>query len=547
MLTAFAYARVSTKEQAAKDNSIPEQFSRIERFAQENGIKILHTYTDSDSAFHDENRLQFYAMIDDAIKQRPSMILVDDSSRFARNRYAAIETKQTLRKHGVNIRFVNEPYVDPKSVAGLWLEGIQEIKNEATSREIAFHVMKGMSRNLQNRDSQTGWCFKNGGRPPYGYKALYVNAGKDPQGKPIMKATWEIDEQTSSIVHEVIVSMYTQQRMSYKRICEALNARAIPSPKGDYWSVGTVNDMLREHRLEQYMGTAFWNKEEKRDTTGKFKPREEWIIVENAHPAILTPDELKAALQRRAESRKTAVYGATRESQYLLTGLNFENKPFFTCQHCGGNVIGYGNSGTKWSKYICGVHRMKGTHACSSNWRIDREWIEQTLIAEIQQRYTAPERVDEMIKDIVSSSKRNRERDQSVQQIQAQLKTCNTEIKNLLDAIKKGVDPSLVYEEINNLKEQRETLESQIEATKSIRSDEQRMDTELLRSFFTNFSVAFQNATITEKRDLIRTFVRHIELVPEKHEIRIEFYPDHIVQTIGGGEPWQGRSTMSTI
>lgn len=38
MKTAFAYARVSTKDQAIKDNSVPEQLRRIERYAQENGI-----------------------------------------------------------------------------------------------------------------------------------------------------------------------------------------------------------------------------------------------------------------------------------------------------------------------------------------------------------------------------------------------------------------------------------------------------------------------------------------------------------------------------
>lgn len=58
----------------------------------------------------------------------------------------------------------------------------------------------------------------------------------------------------------------------------------------------------------------------------------------------------------------------------------------------------------------------------------------------------------------------------------------------------------------------------------------------LKKSFFTNFITAFENATIEEKRQLIGTFVRHIELVPDIKEIRIEFYPDHIVQSIGAGD-----------
>ncbi|MDW7675376.1 MAG: recombinase family protein [Bacillota bacterium] len=115
MATAFAYARVSTNDQAIKDNSIPEQFSRIEKFAQEKGIEILRNYRDSDSAYHDENREQFKAMIADATEKKPDYILLDDSSRFARTRKASIETKDLLRRHGVNIVFVNEPMVDPKT------------------------------------------------------------------------------------------------------------------------------------------------------------------------------------------------------------------------------------------------------------------------------------------------------------------------------------------------------------------------------------------------------------------------------------------------
>ena len=62
MQTAYAYARVSTKEQANKDNSIPAQFERIEDFAFKNDIKIIGRYFDSDSAFRDEHRAEFEKM-----------------------------------------------------------------------------------------------------------------------------------------------------------------------------------------------------------------------------------------------------------------------------------------------------------------------------------------------------------------------------------------------------------------------------------------------------------------------------------------------------
>jgi len=537
MPTAFAYARVSTKEQAAKGNSIPEQLDRIHRFAEQNGIQIVRTYQDSDSAFHDA-REQFPIMISDATRNRPDFIIMDDSSRFARTRQAAIETKQILRRHGINIRFVSEPYVDPKSITGLWIEGIQEIKNEATSREIAFHSWKGMSHNIQNRDNETGWCYKNGGPAPYGYSINWVNRGQNPRGKPVMKSLWELDSKAASLVHEIIVDLYTSRQMSYQKIRDELNTRDIPSPKGGVWSTTTVSELLKDHRIEQYAGTGFWNKEATRDTIGqKYKPREEWITVDNAHPAIISQDELTAALERKRQNQQSAPYGRTRESKYLLTGQNFEGHSMFTCGCCDSNVIGYGNNTLNWRNYICGANRMKGDIACISDWKVKAEWIEQRIVDEITQRYTTPTRVDELVNGITSSLQtKHTEIDKQISSLAKESKECELQITRLMDAIKSGVDASLVATEVNTLKRKKDDLNSQITALKSSHRQEVKVDTNALRQFFTNFPTAYDEATTAEKRDLIRTFVRHIKLMPESKEIRIEFYPDKTVQSIGVGD-----------
>ena len=77
MKTAYAYARVSTKEQALRDNSIPAQFSRIEKYCDKNGIKVLKKFFDTESAYHDEKREDFYSMIEQAKKEYPDYIITD--------------------------------------------------------------------------------------------------------------------------------------------------------------------------------------------------------------------------------------------------------------------------------------------------------------------------------------------------------------------------------------------------------------------------------------------------------------------------------------
>lgn len=295
---------------------------------------------------------------------------------------------------------------------------------------------------------------------------------------------------------------------------------------------------MKEDRLEQYAGTAHWNKIG-RNQTGKYKPKSEWITVKNAHPAIITEDEMEAALERKKLNRSGAPAGATRDSKHLLTGLNFEGTPFFTCVKCGGNVIGYGNSTRNWRKYICGVHRMKGELACSSSWKVDATWLEQKLVEEIQSRYTTPEKVDELIKDVTKNAKsKNKEVDRSISEMQSNLRKISQEIQHLLDAIKKGIDPSLIAEEINHLKSQKDDVESKIKNLKRSYSQEQTVDVEMLKEFFTNFRFAYDNATNNEKRELVRTFIRQVQMHPDSEEVKVEFYHDQVVQSIGLGEPY---------
>jgi len=80
------------------------------------------------------------------------------------------------------------------------------------------------------------------------------------------------------------------------------------------------------------------------------------------------------------------------------------------------------------------------------------------------------------------------------------------------------------------------TLLDQIASLEKAYAHETKIDANALRVFFTNFKTAFENATIKEKRELMRTFIRHLELIPENEEIRVEFYPDNIVQSIGAGD-----------
>ena len=539
MQTAYLYARVSSQEQKDKMNSIPEQIRRIEDFANKNDIKIIKQFQDSNSAFHDDNRTDFDKMIQLALVERPTFIILDDSSRFARTRQVAIDTKKTLRSHGINLLYASEPNIDTNTVSGFWLESIQEIKNEATSKEIAFHTKKGMAGNLNQRDIETGWCYKNGGKAPYGYKRTILYRGVNRKGKPIYKTIWELDETTSHIVKKIIVEMYTKKEMSYTKIRDYLNNNNIKNSNGNVWSTSTIVSMLREDRLQEYSGTAIWNKENNNIIGVKYNSKDEWVICENAHPAIITKEELQNALERKSKtSNNKSNFKA--DSDYLLSGLNIENNFLFTCSECGGHIIGCSTGRKHIKKYMCSSNNHKGNCACSNNWKIEKEWVENLIISIIEKNYLVSEKIDKIIDNLYKElSNINTMYNKEIKCVDKEINTTNTQIQNLLNSIKNGIDPELVVDEINKLKVERENLNIKRNNILNNMNNKPKISKKDIEEYIYNFQKLFSFSNTNEKKELIKTFISNITLNKREHHIEINLFQHGfaVLEQVAGIEP----------
>jgi hypothetical protein len=71
---------------------------------------------------------------------------------------------------------------------------------------------------------------------------------------------------------------------------------------------------------------------------------------------------------------------------------------FFTCKNCGSNVIGYkmkkriaDKKYRPYPKYVCSNYYRKGPGACDKHVYVNKEWIENKVIDEIDQRYNSEE------------------------------------------------------------------------------------------------------------------------------------------------------------
>ena len=328
----LAYARVSTDEQERAGLSIPAQMRGIEEYARQRGVLIAEVYCEAESAFSDEGkRPEFQRMIDRA-KCDPSIsgILVHDSSRFFRHPYEGPKVKGELLDHGVRVVSATEPEYDPRTTAGLAIEKMTEFKNASYSLDVAFHTRKGMRENLSRRDSEIGFCYKNGGAAPWGFHSYRVERGVDRRGGPVMKTLWEKDKTVVAgrcvweWTRHALVDLRLGEHASLKRIQGFLNEQRVPPPRRQYWGVSSLHSLIQQDSaLLKYAGYGVWNVHGKR---GRRNPPSEWVVVENAHPSIITIDEAEALREvnrrqsriARDRSKGRMAKVRTKSSPYLL-------------------------------------------------------------------------------------------------------------------------------------------------------------------------------------------------------------------------------------
>ena len=105
------YARVSSERQDI-DLSISAQLKALREYALKNSHFIVKEYVDEAESGRTSQRPAFREMI--AAARRPNrpfdLILVWKYSRFARSREDSIVCKSLLRKHGVQVVSITEPF-----------------------------------------------------------------------------------------------------------------------------------------------------------------------------------------------------------------------------------------------------------------------------------------------------------------------------------------------------------------------------------------------------------------------------------------------------
>ncbi len=163
------YARVSSEKQDV-DLSISAQLKSLRDYAIKNGHEVVREFIDEAESGKTTARPAFRDMISAARRsKRPfDLILVWKYSRFSRSREDSIVFKTMLRKAGVQVISITEPFEDTPS--GRLFEAMIESLDEFYSANLGEEVTRGMRESASRG-------FYISAIAPFGYHKVKVKDG----------------------------------------------------------------------------------------------------------------------------------------------------------------------------------------------------------------------------------------------------------------------------------------------------------------------------------------------------------------------------------
>ena len=521
MKRAIAYLRKSTDLQ---ETSLEQQKEKILQFAREHSIAIIEFFAEEACGESVEGRPQFRKMIERCKSDEDfQYVFIYDMSRWGRfeNPKEAVYWEVEVEKAGRKIVFISEGFKEDNIGTSI-TNFVKSAEASEYLKNIRRQTIRGMIYNAKRG-------FWMGGRPPYGYDRAIVEKGNIieilPEGKQKnikdQKIKLVINKQQAKVIRTIFV-MFTKQGLSVHSIATHLNQSHYAPPRGRMWTKSSLWRMLHN---EAYVGTLVYNRENvhKRNGRHKYNPKEQWVVVKNAHGPII-PMELWEMVQARTKQAfaggRFLSKGNRPRSDYLLSGL-------IKCEECGSNFHGrrYSTKEGVTRLYRCGGYNMYGNNTCT-RWEVNAERIEGFIVTYIQNKIDNPAWRKEIKKDLSDIVKIIEHRsDDKLYELDKEIKELSLKIENWRKAIDKGIALDSAVSTINQYVFQRERLyqEKKSLLAKVNTSNTHKIVKKML-SYLDNFKDILNYGDPEKKKDFIRMFVKEIIMYPRSKEAKITLY-----------------------
>lgn len=328
---AAIYVRVSTQYQVDRA-SLPVQRSELVNYAKYAlDIPDFVIFEDAGYSAKNTDRPDYQQMMARIRTGEFSHLLVWKIDRISRNLLDFAAMYSELKQLGVVFVSKNEQFDTSSAMGEAMLKIIlvfAELERNMTAERVSAVFL--------SRANDGIW---NGGKVPFGY-------AYDKQTK-----TFSILEDEAKTVR-LIYALYESSK-SLVTVSKALNEHGIKTRSGSEWSPTTVHTMLSN---PFYSGTYRYNYRNESDPHHHVpKKKEDWILVKNHHPAIVSPEH-QAAVELILASKS---YGKNqtyqRKNIHAFAGL-------LTCGYCGSTMAATIDraraDGWRPSVYICSRRRM---------------------------------------------------------------------------------------------------------------------------------------------------------------------------------------------
>lgn len=369
------YTRISVDTELGMDNvSIENQKAIIAKFVAERfaGAEVDYFEDRDKSGYTFEQRPGYQKMRSLLFKGSYDIVIVKDFSRFSRRNSLGLFELEQLRDAGVRIISIFDNVDYP--IRDEWMTiQFRFLMNEMPVTETSKKV-----RSIVEMRQEKGEWICNA---PYGY---YLH--------PTKKREILIDDEGAEVV-KLIFSLYNSG-YGYKKIAKYLTEHGCPTgmalikkhleEKGEdtshikvngVWNTSTVAKIVKN---DFYIGTLRQHQYSRPgiNKTDKKLPKEENIVFENHHEAIIDNETFRKAQERLAHN--TAVhYRGERKYKNPYVGKVF-------CADCGSPMFTTSNP-NRPDGYVCGSYHRRGlTSGCSSH-HIHRKRLDEEVKAFISE------------------------------------------------------------------------------------------------------------------------------------------------------------------
>ena len=403
-VTAFLYERLSRDDNLEGESySIGNQKKLLAKVAKEKGYTNLVHFLDDGISGVTMDRPGFVEMIRQLEQGKAAAVFVKDLSRLGRN-YIEVGrlTEEFFPNHDIRLVAVSDNIDTAEGENEL--APIRNLFNEWYARDIS------KKRRISNKIK--GNAGEPMGQPPYGY----IKDPNDPKH-------WIVDDEAAQVVRRVysmtLEGFGTEQIAAQLEKDDVLTPRAYWLTKGikrpgkgkqqppTKWNSSTITKILS---LQEYCGDILNFKTYSKSYKNKKRidnDRENWVVFQNVHVAIIERAVYEQVQQKRGKIRKRRTNNGEHN---MFSGL-------LVCADCGSNLHFHFNQGNPEIKYFNCSNYKGNRGTCTSTHYVRVDFLEEVVLGEIR-RLTkfASLYEDEFVKAVIGHSQQAEQTDRKLKE-----------------------------------------------------------------------------------------------------------------------------------